>query len=372
MRAPLADLPSPGATACIGVDPLEEIDRSRLPPFPAVRGCSFPANIRTPIDVARRAPATRQNDGLTRQRHVLQNLPGYVRHRLPSAWAGALRGLPALVCGAGPSLDVTLPALAAAAGHAVVFSADSALRALARAGVTADFAVSIDADKVPENCLPAGSPPARVVLASVSPPAWRGARLPAPPLFLSGPQVTDDWLAAQGGARTAVTAAESCGNTALALAEHLGCCPIYVFGMYLAVDGAARLGSSNVVHPEQFSRPAPALRKTSLLARLAAAPDAHTEIFHRLAALGTRAEAALPGLRRTLATAGPAALAAAFRPLVADPDLGRVLGDFALKLMPHLGPPVAGDAADWQLLLDEFTELAALMRQAGTARKLAA
>ena len=68
------------------------------------------------------------------------------------------------------------------------------------------------------------------------PPAWQTAHAASPPLFLSGPQVTDDWLATQGVARTALAVSESCGSTALALAEHLGCSPIYLFGLDLAVD----------------------------------------------------------------------------------------------------------------------------------------
>ena len=487
MSALLVDLPQPGATSCVVVGQLDAIAPARLascrdilwcgaalvvPPAYAGRVARLTpgapdlvaqierflrrdprhlpalvvtadagapayaavlAEIHATLESAHRTRLTRQKDGFTWQRHVLQNAPAYVRHRLPPEWAGALRGLPAIVCGAGPSLDVSLPALTAAAPHAVVFAADSSLRALARSGVAADFAVSIDAAKVPEKCLPPTHPPARVLLASVSPPAWCQARPDLPPLFLSGPQVTDDWLAAQGVARTALAVSESCGSTALALAEHLGCSPIYLFGLDLAVDDTdparrhqkdadpalyhasnydptarlprvpgnyaetvpcfalgdwraldarlvdrprgqifnitdrgAHLRGTTVVHPEQFTFPAPAAEKAPLLARLTATPTEHPAALNHLAELGARAEAALPVLGRAFAVGGPAELAAAFRPLVTDPELGRALGAFSLKLMPHLVPPTEGDRPFWAALLEEYATLVPLLRTASS------
>jgi hypothetical protein len=315
----------------------------------------------------------------------------------------------------------------------VVFAADSALRALDRVGVAADFAVSIDAAKVPEKCLPPTRPPARVLLASVSPPAWSHVPSETPPLFLSSPQITDDWLATHDVARTALAVSESCGSTALALAEHLGCGPIYLFGLDLAVDDSdparrhqkdadpalyrasnydptvrlprvpgnyaetvpcfalgdwraldarladqapgrvfnitdrgARLRGTTVIHPGQFTLPAPTAEKGPRLARLTAVPREHPAVLTRLAALGARAEAALPVLRRAFAVGGPADLAAAFRPLVTDPELGRALGAFSLKLMPHLVPPTEGDRPFWAGLLEEYAALVPLLRSAST------
>src|SRR5262249_22611600 len=92
-----------------------------------------------------RVRTARQRFGFQSQRNVLATLPAYCRRRLPPAWRGALRGSPAFVCGSGPSLDRSAPALAPFARHGVVIATDSALRTLAHAGVTADFAVTIDA-----------------------------------------------------------------------------------------------------------------------------------------------------------------------------------------------------------------------------------
>jgi len=86
------------------------------------------------LEANHRARTTRQADGFLWQKHVLSNLPGYVSARLPEAWAGAAKGIPAFVCGAGPSLDVSGPALARQASQGLVLAADSSLKKLQGAG----------------------------------------------------------------------------------------------------------------------------------------------------------------------------------------------------------------------------------------------
>jgi hypothetical protein len=194
------------------------------------------STIHAVLESYHRARLTRQKDGFQWQHHVLQNLPHYIRHRLPREWKDALRGMPAFVCGAGPSLDVSAPVLARIADRGIVFSADSALKALAIREVQADFGVSVDVAKLPEKCLPPSHAPLRVVLSAVSPPTWSTAVPEASRFFLSSTQLTLDWLAAQGVPRTELAVAESCGTTALELARYLGCAPIYLFGLDLAAD----------------------------------------------------------------------------------------------------------------------------------------
>ena len=184
-----------------------------------------------------RARTTRQQDGFTWQSHVLSNLSAYAHRRVPTAWAGALTGLPAFICGAGPSLDASLAKLLPFSERGVIFAADSALGALARVGVTADFAVSVDAGKRPEKCLVPGHASAgRVILASISPPDWQHSVSEHKLHYLSGKQLTEDALVGLGVEKTTVSIEENCGITALALALHLGCGPIYLFGMDHAVD----------------------------------------------------------------------------------------------------------------------------------------
>ncbi|OYU98034.1 MAG: hypothetical protein CFE26_28260, partial [Verrucomicrobiales bacterium VVV1] len=61
-------------------------------------------------------------------------------------------------------------------------------------------------------------------------------------------------------------------------------------------------------------------------------------------------------------TDNTAELAAAFRTLVTDPELGRALGAFSLKLMPHLVPPTEGDRSFWATMLEEYATLVPLLR----------
>ena len=197
------------------------------------------SEVRASLESYHRARVTRQKDGFRWQSHVLANVTEYIQRRVPPEWKAALSGQPAFVCGAGPSLDVSGPVLARHANHAVVFSADSALRTLSRLGVAADFAVSIDVAKVPAKCLPEGvAAPRHIVLSAVSPPEWHAA-VPTPSrTFISSAQLTLDWLALQGVRKTEVLATESCGSTALDLARYLGCAPIYLFGLDFAADPA--------------------------------------------------------------------------------------------------------------------------------------
>jgi hypothetical protein len=379
-----------------------------------------------------RARLTRQKDGFTWQKHLLTNVPGYIRRRVPGSWNGALRSLPAFIVGAGPSLDISAPKLAAVAAQGVIFAADSALRALARHGVTADFVISIDAAKVPEKCLPTDRlAPGLAVLSSVSPPAWQSS-LPAERVrFLSSNQITEDWLATHSVARTAVSATENCGSTAIEIAQYLGCDPLYLFGLDFAVDATdqirrhhqdaeaalytqsnynpatqlpsvpgnytpavptfalgdwralderlaartsgtiinvndrgARLRGTTLMHPAQFALAPTAGEKTAALAHLAAATEPNPALSARaLAQLRSGAEVgvrALPSLRAVWKNGGPTALAEAMRQVIIAPDFGPVLGAFALKLMPHLVPPIEGDAMLWQSLLKEFEELTIL------------
>jgi hypothetical protein len=189
------------------------------------------------FETHQRARTTRQKDGFVWQSQLLANLSAYAHRRVPAAWQGALEGLPAFICGAGPSLDASLPSLKIFAPEGVIFAADSALKALAHVGVTADFALSIDARKTPERCLAPGHASAgRMIVAGISPPDWQHSVAARKLHYLSGRQLSENWLAQFGIEKTTVAVEENCGITALALALHLGCGPIYLFGMDHSVD----------------------------------------------------------------------------------------------------------------------------------------
>jgi hypothetical protein len=249
--------------------------------------------------------------------------------------------------------------------------------------------------------------------------------------FAASRQITTAWLADSGVPWPDLAVSENCGGTALELARHLGCAPIYLFGLDLALDASeparrhtaeaepalykdsgfdanqrfpeipgnytrtvpshivgdwrlldarlagwpaglvynvtdrgASLSNTTLVHPDNFSLPAPADNKAPMLANLAQCeptePIVLEAVFSQLRETGRKESMAISGLRVLLAKGGPPAVAAAFRPLFADKTLGRVLGAFSLKIMPHLMPPLEGDAAFWSLLIEEYAELLAL------------
>jgi len=373
---------------------------------------------------------SRQRHGFVRQRHVLQNLPAYVRRRLPPSWRGALRGRTAFVCGAGASLAASAPALAAQEGKRVIIAVDAALRRLADRRVAADLAVSVDVARGPAECLPAELFPAHTVLSAESPPAWQEALPPATVWFAASRQITTAWLEDAGVTWPDLAALEHAESTALELARYLGCAPIYLFGFDLALDtreavlryaegsrapmfaaaeseavgrvpeipgnygrvvptdvldewrivdarlaswpaglvynvtdrGAA-LRNTTLLHPDNFALPEPGSR-SPLRMRLPEPEPVDAAVleaaFGQVRETARRASAGLAGLRAALARGGPPALASALRPLFADQAIGRVLGAFSLKIMPHLMPPLEGDAAFWGALVEEYAELLAL------------
>ncbi len=74
----------------------------------------------------------------------IRNLPAIASGSDVRALTDAFRGVPAVIVGAGPSLDGSVAELRAAAGRALVISTDTALRPLLEAGLTPPLAVGVD------------------------------------------------------------------------------------------------------------------------------------------------------------------------------------------------------------------------------------
>lgn len=77
-------------------------------------------------------------------RNVLANM-----ERLPTCfaaneWKGAFSGIPAIICGAGPSLEKSLPLLAKAKDQALIFGGGSAITALTQNGIQPHLAMALD------------------------------------------------------------------------------------------------------------------------------------------------------------------------------------------------------------------------------------
>ena len=124
------------------------------------------------IDNTLRARRTRTDTGVLRQGQIFRNLSGYLRHRMPETWRGSAKGSLAIVVGAGPSLDVTLPIIKNSFPDPLVISSDSALRALGNEGIEPHFVVSIDPEKKHESCTSHDHRPGIAILSSQSHSSW--------------------------------------------------------------------------------------------------------------------------------------------------------------------------------------------------------
>lgn len=188
------------------------------------------------IDSTFRSRKTRKEVGYQRQHHVFKNLSGYLSRRVPDEWREFANGSLAVVVGAGPSLDQTLPLIKEGFPKPVVVAADSSLRALRFTGVEPDFVVSIDPEKTYESCSEDDYTPGMAILSSQSHESWVqewGKRS----CFLSGRVLTEDWLAEKGIAKTKLQAVNNAGLTALLFADFLGPAAIIMVGMDLASGG---------------------------------------------------------------------------------------------------------------------------------------
>ncbi|MEI6808269.1 MAG: 6-hydroxymethylpterin diphosphokinase MptE-like protein [bacterium] len=172
------------------------------------------------------------------QMNTLKNLPILLRNPGVVALRNAFKGKPALVVGAGPSLNAALPYLKTCASGYVVVSTGTALRALRNAGIRPDLVVAVDAHplmasqfKVPCNdlylvCSTLVFPPA--------PPKFKGlfaGTLDANPI--------DAWLDKLTGERGVMLAAGTVTSTAVDLAVFMGCSTVVTIGfdLSLANDG---------------------------------------------------------------------------------------------------------------------------------------
>lgn len=189
------------------------------------------------IDSTLRARRTRKDTGVLRQELVFRNLSGYLRSRVPEDWRGSAAGNLAVVVGAGPSLDVTLPLLKDGFPEPVIVAADSALSALRDADMPPHFTLSLDPEKTHASCAPPGYRPGHLILSSQAHPEW--AKLWGEETrYLSGRVLAEDWLAAKGIPKTNLLAVNNAGLAALLFADFLEPLAILLVGMDLAAGGS--------------------------------------------------------------------------------------------------------------------------------------
>ena len=167
---------------------------------------------------------------------TLANLPVIAREGDAGVLDGRFSGCPAVVLGAGPSLDENLPALAELQDRAVIVAADTALRPLVKGGVRPHILVGVDPGEMNAKHLAGVADIDDVHLVaegSLNPIAFDGF---ANRTFTFKVSNHDPWpwLATRGLGRTTLRAWGSVVTSAFDLALRLGCNPIIFAGLDLA------------------------------------------------------------------------------------------------------------------------------------------
>jgi 6-hydroxymethylpterin diphosphokinase MptE-like protein len=169
--------------------------------------------------------------------NVLENLPTALGHPRIGAVRGALRGAPAFLLAAGPSLETNIGCLGRLAGRGVILTVNTAVPALDRHGVHPDLVACVESIDVSSHLR--GSPGfrgARFAVALPSNPAHlvldpRGL-LP----FSDRVGYYSGWLE-EIGAATALDSGCCAAHAAFSTALLLGCDPIVLVGQDAALTG---------------------------------------------------------------------------------------------------------------------------------------
>ena len=168
--------------------------------------------------------------------NTLRNIPAIAAEGDAAALTGTCAGIPAVVVGAGPTLDRNLDRLRALQGTVLLVAVDTAVRPLLAAGVRPHVAVSVDPSDVNAQHLrdlPDADGIALVaegsIDASVLPP-FAGRTF----IFRVSRHEPWPWLAEQGAERGVLQAWGSVLTTAFDFAIRAGCEPIVFAGADLA------------------------------------------------------------------------------------------------------------------------------------------
>lgn len=170
---------------------------------------------------------------------TLANASSIAREGDVASLTGAFPRTPAIVVGAGPSLDGHLAALAAVADRAVIIACAAAARPLMAAGITPRFIIAVDPSESNGAHL-AGLQNARaswlVAEGSVHPPAF-AAYDRRTFVFNVSDHHPWPWLAGLGIRRGRLATWGSVATSALDFALGLGCSPILFAGLDFAFTG---------------------------------------------------------------------------------------------------------------------------------------
>ena len=178
-------------------------------------------------------------------------------------WQGAFRGIPAVICGAGPSLEKLIPTLKKSGDKALIFGCGSGITALSHHGVRPHFAMAVDPNLEEYERLKAST-------------YFEGPFLFAPRLHkdvfatTSGPfgflktdtgGLIENWLEERCSFDDAPIGPDlgpeafSVTTLAVSYAYALGCSPIILAGVDLAYTGGRRYAAGVEAVPAQAIEP---------------------------------------------------------------------------------------------------------------------
>jgi hypothetical protein len=223
--------------------------------------------------VAANLEARRQFAG----RYLLQtlaNLPVICAEADAAALAGRFAGMPAVVVGAGPSLDGNLPFVGAVARHALVVAVDTALRPLLAAGIRPHLVVAVDPSELNGRHLRDLDDPRGVSLvaeASVDPRVF-GAFAGRTFTFRVSRHEPWPWLESVGLGRGSLRAWGSVLTTAFDLAIEAGCDPIVFAGADLAYSRGLQYCRNTTYEPDWRDCPTDEARAARFAAYIARHP----------------------------------------------------------------------------------------------------
>lgn len=182
--------------------------------------------------------ATRRRFSAEWVSHLAANLPWLARSRPLTLVGEALRGKPGLFVGAGPSLDRHFAALQEAQGRALIVAAHTAVKPLAREGITPDLVVIIEGQKLDHFFTDVAGLDRMVLVPSASthPVHLELAFKDVLSVSLEG-MASADWLERAYGEKALPTGG-SVACACFGIMHHLGCDPLVCVGMDMSyADG---------------------------------------------------------------------------------------------------------------------------------------
>jgi len=181
------------------------------------------------------------------QHNTLRNLRHLIASPGVDALSGAFEGRPAIVLGAGPSLNETLKVLPTLANRFVVISTGTALRPARKAGIRPDTVVTVDGSRRTGPQFATRCDDLYLVCSSLAYPPilpkFRGifsASMAANPL--------SRWLEGFGAPKGSLVAAGTVTTSAVDLALKMGCNPVLTTGFDLSFGEDGTTHADNTIY----------------------------------------------------------------------------------------------------------------------------